>query len=113
MIERRKYPRRDMECPLQIRVVDGDINSVKRNSFCKNISRVGLATMSFDFFPVNAIVHLQLFSETLGKILEVIGKVVWIKQLRFQHKYKLGIEFVDNSPDVEIKILDILQKGYA
>lgn len=82
-----------------------------RNSFSNNISEIGLGITSFDFFAVNKKVHLQLFSSAWAHLLEIIGRVIWIKRVPFQERFKIGIEFMDTSGGSKQKILSIMNKS--
>ena len=101
MMERRKAERKNFSCPLQVQAISAEVGSFLRNSFCRNISLTGLSLTSFDFYPVEGKVHLQIFSNAWMKLIEIIGRVVWVEQLPFQNRYKIGIEFVDRSSGVD------------
>ncbi|MBI4708289.1 MAG: PilZ domain-containing protein [Candidatus Omnitrophica bacterium] len=107
MIERRKFQRKHLEFPLQLRPISGD-ERMMRNSFSKDISETGAGITTFDFFPVNGKVHLKIFSNTLRQIMEIICKVVWIEQVPYQEKFKLGVEFIDNGDGVMRRIQGLI-----
>jgi len=108
--EKRNYIRQECKYPLQIKSLTMDGTQFMRNSFSNNISEIGLGITSFDFFAVDEKVHLQLFSSAWGYLLEIIGRVVWIKRLPFQDRFKIGIEFTDISEDLKQKILGMMNK---
>ncbi|MBU4304180.1 MAG: PilZ domain-containing protein [Candidatus Omnitrophica bacterium] len=108
MMERRRAVRKNFTCPLQVQAISGDAGNFMRNSFCRNISLSGLSMTSFDFYPVNGNVHLQIFSDAWIKLIEVIGHVVWVEQLPFQSKYKIGVEFMDRSSEMDRSISRLL-----
>jgi len=108
MMERRRFPRIEHECPVQMRAVNNDEHNLLRNSFCRNISTVGVTVISFDFYPVNGKVYLELLSRTCAKLFAIIGRIVWVQQIPFQNKYKIGIEFMGTSVDSERKIKAIM-----
>ncbi len=110
MGEKRQYIRHNIKCPLQIRALAMDGTQFMRNSFSNNISEIGLGITSFDFFAVNEKVHLQLFSSAWAHLLEIIGKVVWVKRLPFQDRFKIGIEFVDTTESLKQKIRSIMSR---
>ena len=108
MSEKRQYIRQDIRCPLQIKALSIDGTQFMRNSFSNNISEIGVGIMSFDFFAVNEKVHLQLFSSAWAHLLEIIGRVVWVKRLPFQDRFKIGIEFVDTTESLKQKVKSIM-----
>ncbi len=110
MNDKRKYIRKDFEYPLQIRALTMDSTQFIRNSFSNNISEIGLGITSFDFFAVNEKIHLQIFSSVWAILVEIIGRVVWVKRLPFQDRFKIGIEFIDASESLMQKIKSLMDK---
>ena len=108
MADKRQYIRADLRCPLQIKALSMDGTQFMRNSFSNNISQIGLGLTAFDFFAINEKVHLQLFSSAWVRLLEIVGRVVWIKRLPFQDRFKIGIEFVDISENAKQKIRSLM-----
>ncbi len=108
MGEKRQYLRQEFKCPLQIKALAMDGTQFMRNSFSNNISEIGLGLTSFDFFAVNEKVHLRLFTDAWAQLLEIIGRVVWVKRLPFQERFKIGIEFVDTTESLKQKIRSIM-----
>lgn len=94
--ERRKFDRQELELAVQLRLVTSSDPIQLKNSFCLNISQVGLQIVSFDFYPVEGKVFMQLFSADNISLFKTVGRVVWVQQFPYQQKYKIGIEFVDN-----------------
>ncbi|MCG2713107.1 MAG: PilZ domain-containing protein [Candidatus Omnitrophica bacterium] len=111
MSEKRRYIRQELKYSLQIKSLAMDGVQFMRNSFSNNISEIGLGITSFDFFAVNEKVHLQLFSSAWVHLLEIIGKIVWIKRLPFQDRYKIGIEFVDTAESLKQRIRSMMNKS--
>ena len=111
MNDKRQYIRQECTYPLQLKALTMDGTQFIRNSFSNNISEIGLGITSFDFFPVNEKVHLQLFTSAWGHLLEIIGRVVWIKRVPSQDRFKIGIEFVDTSESLKQKILRIMNRS--
>jgi len=110
MDERRRFERKRVECPLQIQAIATDQNVV-RNSFCNNVSPVGMSITSFDFYPVNGKVHLSILSNALTSMVEAIGKVVWIRELPHQKRFKIGIEFEDASESLMERIKHLIARS--
>ncbi len=109
MIEKRKFTRVDWECPVQIKGTTITDRNFIKNSFSKNISQEGLQIISFDFYPVNERVKIQIFSTQYASLFEVVGKVAWVRQFPCQSKYRIGIELVDISKEVYRKIKDLIE----
>lgn len=111
MSDKRLYIRQECTYPLQIKALTMDGTQFIRNSFSNNISEIALGITSFDFFAVNEKVHLQLFSSTWAHLLEIIGRVIWIKRVPFQEHFKIGIEFINTSEGLKQKILTIMNRS--
>ncbi|MBU1042847.1 MAG: PilZ domain-containing protein [Candidatus Omnitrophica bacterium] len=109
MDERRRFERNGVECPLQIQAVEAAQYMI-RNSFCNNVSPVGMSITTFDFYPVNGKVHLNLLSNTLTSMVEAIGRVVWVREMPHQKRFKVGIEFEDPSESLMQKIKALISK---
>ncbi|MBU1086643.1 MAG: PilZ domain-containing protein [Candidatus Omnitrophica bacterium] len=109
MDERRRFERKGVDCPLQIQAVAA-AQHIIRNSFCNNVSPVGMSITTFDFYPVNGKVHLNLLSSTLTSMVEAIGRVIWVRELPHQKRFKIGIEFEDASDSLMAKIKSLISK---
>lgn len=110
MGEKRKVRRYQYESPLQIKALTMDGTYLMHNSFAHDISAIGLGITSFDFFPVNEKVYLKLFSKAWVCLLEIVGKVIWVKQLPYQNRFRIGIEFANDDRDLARKIKNILSR---
>ncbi|MFH1459536.1 MAG: PilZ domain-containing protein [Candidatus Omnitrophota bacterium] len=111
MEERRRYKRENKEFSLQLNELNKTDHIAIKNSFCRDISCVGLSIFSFDFYPVNQKVHLKLYSSTWNELLDTVGKIIWVRQLPYQNKYRIGIEFTNTSQDAMKKIKTIVESG--
>ncbi len=109
MIEKRRFTRIDYECAVQLKELSLSAQNLLKNSFSKNISQQGLQIISFDFYPVNEKVKIEIFSSKYSSMLQVIGRVVWVTQFPYQRKYRVGIELVDISKAVYRKIKDLIE----
>ena len=110
MDDRRRYERAKVACPLQVKAIAVD-SPVIRNSFCNNMSPVGMAFTSFDFYPVDGKVHLNILSAAMNKVMEVIGRVVWVREIPHQNRYKIGVEFEDCSDSFVDKVKKFITNG--
>ena len=111
MVNRRKSFRRKLECHLQIMEINAQQAHFIRNSFSLDMSEAGLSLLSFDFYPVNERIRLTVFSNAWIKLIETMGRVVWVKQLPHQRKYRVGVEFIETSEDTLQKIKKLMTKG--
>lgn len=110
MDDRRRFERKGVECPLQIQAIAASDHMI-RNSFCNNVSQIGMSITSFDFYPVNGKVHLNLLSNALTSMVEAIGKVIWVRELPHQKRFKIGIEFVDISENLKEKVKSLIDQN--
>lgn len=110
MDERRRFPRRKFESQVQLKAINYSEDNLIRNSFCRNISLTGVSITSLDFYPVKARVCLKVFSRACVSLLEAIGSIVWIKQLPFQKKYIIGVEFVSRGEGMDRKIKELMRR---
>ncbi|MFH1061542.1 MAG: PilZ domain-containing protein [Candidatus Omnitrophota bacterium] len=110
MDERRRFERSRVECPLQIQAISATDNMI-RNSFCNNVSPVGMSITSFDFYPVNGKVHLNLLSNALTSMVEAIGRVVWVREMPHQKRFKIGIEFENASENLMQKVRSLINNS--
>ena len=110
MDERRRFQRKLVECSLQIKAIPAK-NNVVRNSFCNNVSPVGMSITSFDFYPVNGKVRLNILSNPLTLMVEAIGRVVWISELSHQKRFKICIEFEDISESLMERIKHLIERS--
>ncbi len=106
--DRRRFPRYRMECPIQIMQINTPGANMLKNSFCRNISMVGIETLSFDFYGMNENIRLQVYSSEYVKLIQARGRIVWICQLPYQNKYKLGIELTELEPVTEQILKDLI-----
>ncbi len=111
MIDKRKYPRRRLEYQVQIRKIDTTEINVVRNSFSSDISEIGAGIISFDFYPVNKKVYIRVMSNGLIDLLDIVGKVVWVREIPFQNKYRIGVSFEDVSENVHLKVRNLMDAG--
>lgn len=102
--ERRKKTRAQLETAVQLKRVASVDAGELTNSFSQNISEQGMAITTFDFYPVQSRVHVKILSKTWANLLEIIARVVWVRQLPYQQKYRVGLAFVDVSDDAKRQV---------
>jgi hypothetical protein len=92
--EQRRFPRVAFRRPVRFRPEDDLLFS---SNLAKDISQGGLRFNSGTFFPVGRILKLQIKMGQEERILDVLGKVVWVKYLPSLDMYQLGAEFAGDS----------------
>ncbi|MBU0633504.1 MAG: PilZ domain-containing protein [Candidatus Omnitrophica bacterium] len=109
MDDRRKTPRVKLECPVLMRALAKPETLSLTNSFCENISELGLKVTSFNYYLMKEKVHLHLFSPDCANLLDAVGEVVWVEKLPFQSRYKVGIRFVEESKSFYLKVKHLIK----
>ena len=64
----------------------------------KDISIGGIQLNFNDFVPVNTDLTVSVKIKDIPKIIDVSGRVVWVKQVPYSDRYKLGLEFTNTKP---------------
>ena len=100
--EQRKHKRIAVRKKVRLKLPDIDDKPYGK-SFCyslsEDISQGGIKIPSEYFFPVKQAVNMEIFLEDSFGIVNAIGKVRWITSSYADHKYEVGIEFVNISSD--------------
>ncbi|MCM8812508.1 MAG: PilZ domain-containing protein [Candidatus Omnitrophica bacterium] len=98
MVERRNFPRITVACPVQIRSLSAVTDAVFiRNSFVRNLSRVGIELISFDFYGIDGRIHVHMFSDRNMPLMDITGRIVWVQQMPYQEKFRVGVQFLEMS----------------
>jgi uncharacterized protein (TIGR02266 family) len=94
-IENRKYPRVAFRMPVKYR-----LNEVA--PFCgelaQDLSEGGMRIRSNEFLPLGSRVSVRLQLDKDPRLVDVEGRVVWVKFIPYSEVYQLGIEFEDKMP---------------
>ncbi len=91
--ERREYFRKNSDFPVQSRQMLQESTGTIHNSMTLDFSESGLQLSSFHFYPVNSRMILDIFPLYDMEPIRSVGRVVWIEQVPYQERYKIGIEF--------------------
>ncbi len=75
----------------------------------QDISQGGLRVMSSVFFPVNSHLDLQFQLKDLDKILDVRGRVAWIRFNPLTEMYQMGLDFSEESAFKRGLIMEFIQ----
>ena len=109
MSERRRFSRVDFEGPVQVAELRGEGHNLLKNSFSRNISQGGMEIVSFDFYPINERVQVKVFSNCYNRLMQGVGKIVWVEQLPNQDKYRIGTEIVELSRSTYQKLKGVVE----
>jgi len=91
--ERRTFVRVNSEFPVQLRPMHHDNPIQIHNSMSQDLSEGGMQISSFYFYPVHAKLMLELYLAIDSEPIITVGKVVWVEQVPYQDRYRVGIEF--------------------
>jgi len=97
--ERRKFARIKSDFPVQQRLMPQGNSQRIHNSISKDLSEGGIQLSSFYFYPVNTRIMLDVFLACDEEPVHATGKVVWIEQIPYQERYKIGVQFSDVNED--------------
>lgn len=87
--EKRRYKRIRVHQPVQLHPKD---SALGRGSLSCDLSEGGACVDMYDFVPLGAELTLQI-RLAAEKVVEHIGRVVWIRKLLFADRYQAGLEF--------------------
>ena len=88
--EGRKYPRvpfkKGVKCQLQgVEASTGEL--------AQDLSEGGIRIRSNEFIPVGQEISVGIQLKDSDEVIEVIGRVVWVRFVPYTEVYQLGIEF--------------------
>jgi predicted nucleotide-binding protein (sugar kinase/HSP70/actin superfamily) len=100
MKEKRKAPRINEKAAVTISLAGLDYPHLdKKITHCltEDISIKGIKIQSEKFLPINSILKIQLSLREPTRLINVLGKVRWIKKLKACEVFEMGIEIVETS----------------
>lgn len=97
--ERRRYTRVESDFPVQLRHVQQYNPTQLHNSVSCDVSVGGMQVSSFYFYPIHCKMMVEVFTSEDKESIRGIGRIVWIEQLPYQERYKIGMEFFELSED--------------
>jgi c-di-GMP-binding flagellar brake protein YcgR len=65
----------------------------------EDISLSGMKIQSENFFPINSILKIQLSLKEPTRLINVLGKIRWVKKLKACEGFEMGIEIVGTSKE--------------
>lgn len=87
--EKRRYKRISLRQPVQFQ---SQHSSLGGGSLSCDLSEGGARVDMYDFLPLNTEVTLQV-RLAVEKVIEYVGRVVWIRKFPFADRYQVGLEF--------------------
>ena len=100
-VEQRRFPRAAFRRSVRFRPLDDALFS---GQLAQDISQGGLRFTSSAFIPLGTQIKMQIKLEEEGRVLEVMGKVVWEKYLPHKDMFQLGLEFTGDASYVQWNI---------
>lgn len=111
--ERREFLRMSSDFPVQLRQVPQKSTGTIHNSITHDFSESGIQLSSFYFYPVNSKMILEIFPVHDMEPILTVGKVVWVEQVPYQEKYKIGIEFSEMNAESRVQLKQIINSNNA
>ncbi|MFH1460506.1 MAG: PilZ domain-containing protein [Candidatus Omnitrophota bacterium] len=109
--DRRQYVRVNSDFPVQINQIPRNNPVQLQNSISIDMSEGGLQLSSFYFYPVNSRIMVEIFHSQNKEPMKSMARIVWMRQLPYQDRYKVGIEFTDLSQDNRYRIKELIQNS--
>jgi len=109
--EKRREKRKGEENKVTISVVSKNKTQDVTGSIyalTKDISMSGVKIQTDADLPINSLLRIEMALAKSHRLVSVIGKVKWIKQLYGNEVFEMGVEFVDTPPDRVMALLEHL-----
>jgi PilZ domain. len=85
-------------------------NSERSDShIAQDLSQGGLRMLSSEFIPVHSLVSIQIQLKDREKVMDVQGRVVWVRYNPMTETYQMGLEFADNAAFQRAMISEFIQ----
>jgi len=107
---RRRFPRLTKDVSVQLKQVPDNYSVKIHNSILRDISEGGLQISSFYFYPVNFRMPVEVSMSPDRPPVQGVGRVVWVEQLPYQERYKVGIEFTELNEHSRRQLRDMAQR---
>jgi c-di-GMP-binding flagellar brake protein YcgR len=103
--------RRFMRVPFKRAVRFSAYNGGERfdSHIAQDLSQGGLRMLSSEFMPVNSLVSIQIQLKDREKIMDVEGRVKWVRYNPMTETYQMGVEFVDDAAFQRAMIGEFIQ----
>ena len=104
--EKRKERRVEAYLPIRFRFKD---SSRRQSSLIRDLSSGGLRLIADSFLPKQSSVLLELELKELPYMLNMAGKIAWVKNLGFADRCYAGVKFQDLDKETRGKLEEYLQ----
>jgi hypothetical protein len=107
MRDKRKAARIAEKAPATISPSDySDPETEKKLTRCltQDISVMGIKIQSENFFPMNSTLRIQLSLKEPSRLINMVGKIRWIRKLKASDVYEMGIEIVGTSKEDHVAL---------
>jgi hypothetical protein len=107
MRDKRKAARISEKTPATISQSDySDPEAEKKLTRCltRDISIKGIKIQSENFFPMNSTLRIQLSLKEPTRLINMVGKIRWIRKLKASDVYEMGIEIVGTSKEDHVAL---------
>ncbi len=101
--EKRKFPRINAKFPIRYQIKRGGFFA---SALTDNVSLAGARLNVDRFFPQGINLNLEL--NILSKVINSVGKVIWVKALPDSKRYQMGVEFIDINSQDKILLSDYI-----
>jgi len=105
--DKRKRKRKAEKNEITIERIHMDDHSSRKKihyTLASDISLTGLKFTTDAFLPINHPLKIRLKLAKTGRIIEVLGRVKWVKRVEENDVYETGLEF-ENTPQESILTL--------
>ncbi|MCG2710841.1 MAG: PilZ domain-containing protein [Candidatus Omnitrophica bacterium] len=111
--ERRGFFRKNADFSVQLRRIPQESAGIIHNLLTHDFSEKGIQLSSFNFYPVNSKIILEMFPVRDMEPIITVGRVVWVEQFPCQERYKIGIEFSDMNHESRVHLKQIISSSNA
>ena len=87
--EKRRYRRIPLRQPVQFQ---SQHSALEGGSLSCDLGEGGVRVDMYDFLPLNTEVTLEI-RLAVERVIEYVGRVVWIQKFPFAERYQVGLEF--------------------
>lgn len=107
--EKRREGRRSEENKVKFRVAsNGEKPQVRKTYYAltKDISVGGIRLLTEKYLPVGTELRMELALLDSNKVINLIGKVIWINCLYENELYEMGIEFLETPSGKTVALIE-------
>jgi hypothetical protein len=102
--------RRFARVPFKRSVRFSTFNSERSNAhIAQDLSQGGLRMLSSEFIPIHSIVSVQIQLKDREKVMDVQGRVVWVRYNPMTETYQMGLEFMEDAAFQRTMISEFIQ----